>query len=155
MSTKPLLGSSRCLATYFFFWQIVEIFFNGSLEELGTPEFFRKTYSSQTSSDTMRRKLCLVTLYRFCFSSVILFQECTQPLSLYRSLKWWNMVPIGVRWFLTRTGPCATAHLEAGGFIRSREGMSHPNIQYHFLPSAFKDHGRVTVEKEAFQVSDR
>ncbi|RMX48244.1 hypothetical protein pdam_00005452, partial [Pocillopora damicornis] len=79
-------------------------------------------------------------------------QECTQPLSLYRSLKWWNMVPIGVRWFLTRTGPCATAHLEAGGFIRSREGMSHPNIQYHFLPSAFKDHGRVTVEKEAFQV---
>lgn len=103
----------------------------------------------------MRRKLCLVTLYRFRFSSVILFQECTQPLSLYRSLKWWNMVPIGVRWFLTRTGPCATAHLEAGGFIRSREGMSHPNIQYHFLPSAFKDHGRVTVEKEAFQVSDR
>lgn len=79
-------------------------------------------------------------------------QECTQPLSLYRSLKWWNMVPIGVKWFLTRTGPCATAHLEAGGFIRSKEGLSHPNIQYHFLPSAFKDHGRVTVEKEAFQV---
>jgi len=63
------------------------------------------------------------------------------------------MIPIGVKWFLTRTGPCATAHLEAGGFIRSKEGLSHPNIQYHFLPSAFKDHGRVTVEKEAFQVS--
>ncbi|KAJ7389632.1 hypothetical protein OS493_029971 [Desmophyllum pertusum] len=80
-----------------------------------------------------------------------LHQECTQPFSLYRSLKWWNMVPIGVKWFLTRTGPCATAHLEAGGFIRSREGIAHPNIQYHFLPSAFRDHGRVTVEKEAFQ----
>lgn len=79
-------------------------------------------------------------------------QECTQPLSLYRSLKWWNMAPIGIRWFLTRSGPCATAHLEAGGFIRSREGIPYPNIQYHFLPSAFKDHGRVTVEKEAFQV---
>jgi len=63
------------------------------------------------------------------------------------------MVPIGVKWFLTRTGPCATAHLEAGGFIRSREGIPHPNVQYHFLPSAFKDHGRVTVDKEAFQVS--
>lgn len=80
-------------------------------------------------------------------------QECTQPLSLYRSLKWWNMVPIGIRWFITRSGPCATAHLEAGGFIRSREGIPYPNIQYHFLPSAFKDHGRITVEKEAFQVS--
>ena len=63
------------------------------------------------------------------------------------------MAPIGIRWFLTQSGPCATAHLEAGGFIRSREGIPYPNIQYHFLPSAFKDHGRVTVEKEAFQVS--
>lgn len=81
-----------------------------------------------------------------------MFQECTKPLSLYRSLKWWNMIPIGVQWFLTRKGPCASAHLEAGGFIRSREGFTHPNIQYHFLPSAFKDHGRVTVETEAFQV---
>lgn len=89
----------------------------------------------------------------FPFICCCVFQECTQPISLYRSLKWWNMVPIGVKWFLTRTGPCATAHLEAGGFIRSKEGLSHPNIQYHFLPSAFKDHGRVTVEKEAFQVS--
>lgn len=89
----------------------------------------------------------------YAFIGCCVFQECTQPLSLYRSLKWWNMVPIGVKWFLTRTGPCATAHLEAGGFIRSKEGLSHPNIQYHFLPSAFKDHGRVTVEKEAFQVS--
>ena len=62
------------------------------------------------------------------------------------------MIPIGVQWFLTRKGPCASAHLEAGGFIRSREGFTHPNIQYHFLPSAFKDHGRVTVETEAFQV---
>ncbi|KAJ7389631.1 hypothetical protein OS493_029970 [Desmophyllum pertusum] len=79
-------------------------------------------------------------------------QECTQPLSLYRSLKWWNMVPIGVRWFLTRTGPCATGHIEAGGFIRSGEGISHPNIQYHFVPLAYKDHGRVTVQREAFQV---
>ncbi|KAL9955253.1 hypothetical protein ACROYT_G036548 [Oculina patagonica] len=80
-------------------------------------------------------------------------QECTpNTSSLYRTLKWWNMVPIGGRWFLTRTGPCATNHLEAGGFIRSKEGISHPNIQYHFLPAAFKDHGRVAVEVPAFQV---
>ena len=63
------------------------------------------------------------------------------------------MVPIGVKWFLTRSGPCATNHLEAGGFIRSKEGISHPNIQYHFLPAAFTDHGRVPVDVNAFQVS--
>ena len=63
------------------------------------------------------------------------------------------MVPIGVKWFLTRAGPCATAHLEAGGFIRSKEGISHPNIQFYFVPLAYKDHGRVTEQREAFQVS--
>lgn len=82
-----------------------------------------------------------------------MFQECTQPLGLYRSLKWWNMVPIGVKWFLTRTGPCATAHMETGGFIRSKEDISHPNIQYHFLPLAYTDHARVILQRDAFQVS--
>ncbi len=62
------------------------------------------------------------------------------------------MVPIGAKWFLTRTGPCATGHIEAGGFIRSKEGISHSNIQYHFLPLAYKDHGTVILQKEAFQV---
>ena len=62
------------------------------------------------------------------------------------------MIPIGVKWFLTRTGPCATAHLEAGGFIRTKEGIPHPNIQYHFLPFAYKDHVQEIVQKDAFQV---
>ena len=84
-----------------------------------------------------------------------MFQECTQPISLYRSLKWWNMIPIGIKWFLTKTGLGATGHLEAGGFIRSIEGIPHPNIQYHFVPLAYKDDARVILQLDAFQVSTR
>lgn len=46
----------------------------------------------------------------------------------------------------------ATAHLESGGFIRSRPGVPHPDIQFHFLPSQVIDHGRVNSQIEAFQV---
>ena len=42
---------------------------------------------------------------------------------------------LGIEWFLQGTGPAATTHLEAGAFIRSRPGIEHPDIQYHFLVS--------------------
>ena len=32
-------------------------------------------------------------------------------------------------------GPARTAHLESGGFCRSRPGVEHPDIMFHFLPS--------------------
>lgn len=50
------------------------------------------------------------------------------------------------------TGYGATAHLESGGFIRSRPGVTHPDIQFHFLPSQVIDHGRVMPKLEAYQV---
>uniref|UniRef100_A0ACB8EHE8 Uncharacterized protein n=1 Tax=Sphaerodactylus townsendi TaxID=933632 RepID=A0ACB8EHE8_9SAUR len=46
----------------------------------------------------------------------------------------------------------ATAHLETGGFIRSRAGVPHPDIQFHFLPSQVIDHGRTASQLEAYQV---
>ena len=46
----------------------------------------------------------------------------------------------------------ATAHLESGGFIRSRQHVAHPDIQFHFLPSQVIDHGRVASRAEAYQV---
>ena len=59
---------------------------------------------------------------------------------------------IGVQWLTTHTGLGTTSHLESGGFIKSREGLRHPDIQFHFLPSAVTDHGRVVVDREAYQV---
>ena len=42
------------------------------------------------------------------------------------------MIPSGIQWFLFRTGICATSHLEAGAFIRTKQGVPHPDIQFHF-----------------------
>ncbi|KTD82241.1 choline dehydrogenase [Legionella waltersii] len=83
---------------------------------------------------------------------VYIQHRCTQPVSLYsQQYAPWKQF-LGLRWFMLRSGLGATSHLEAGGFIRSREDVAHPDIQYHFLPSLVIDHGRKEVTEEAFQV---
>eukprot|EP00112_Aurelia_sp_Birch-Aquarium-sp1_P016688 Seg3809.1 transcript_id=Seg3809.1/GoldUCD/mRNA.D3Y31 product="Choline dehydrogenase mitochondrial" protein_id=Seg3809.1/GoldUCD/D3Y31 len=78
--------------------------------------------------------------------------ECKKPITLYKSTKLWNMGLIGIQWLATHTGLGASSHLESGGFIRSKDGLRHPDIQFHFLPSAVIDHGRIVVDREAFQL---
>jgi choline dehydrogenase len=80
--------------------------------------------------------------------------EITKPLSLYKA-QWkfpHNMIRIGLQWFATQTGDAASAHLEAGGFIRSMPGVEYPDIQFHFLPSTVNDHGRKMGDRHACQV---
>ncbi|KAM7171508.1 choline dehydrogenase, mitochondrial isoform 1-T2 [Macrochelys suwanniensis] len=83
---------------------------------------------------------------------VYIQQKCTKPITLYKAQKPVNMAKIGLEWLWKFTGDGATAHLESGGFIRSRPAVPHPDIQFHFLPSQVIDHGRVASKLEAYQV---
>ncbi|MFY0665962.1 MAG: choline dehydrogenase [Natronospirillum sp.] len=79
-------------------------------------------------------------------------QACTQPITLYKYTTQPGMALSGMQWFINNDwGACRTAHLEAGGFIRSEPGVRHPDIQYHFLPSQVIDHGRKNPELHAYQ----
>ena len=66
---------------------------------------------------------------------------CKQPVSVAPALKWRNRPLIGARWLLFRTGPAATNHFEAGGFIPSNEDVAYPNLMFHFLPVAIRYDG--------------
>jgi choline dehydrogenase len=77
--------------------------------------------------------------------------ECTQPITLYGTFRFWNMAKVGTEWLLFRRGLGASSHLEAGAFIRSNEQAEHPNLEYHFLPSLVIDHGRVRPDRHGFQ----
>lgn len=79
-------------------------------------------------------------------------QACTQPITLHSAQKPLRKVCIGLEWLWRFTGDGATAHLETGGFIRSRPGVPHPDIQFHFLPSQVIDHGRKPTQQDAYQV---
>ncbi|WP_340278396.1 choline dehydrogenase [Pantoea agglomerans] len=77
--------------------------------------------------------------------------ECKEPVSIYPALKWWNQPKIGAEWMFNGTGIGASNQFEAGGFIRSREEFSWPNIQYHFLPVAINYNGSNAVDAHGFQ----
>jgi len=72
---------------------------------------------------------------------IYLQQACTQPVSLYPSLKWWNQARIGIQWYTSKTGIGASNQFEAGGFIKSNSHCNYPNLQFHFLPIAIRYDG--------------
>ncbi|SEL17702.1 choline dehydrogenase [Atopomonas hussainii] len=79
-------------------------------------------------------------------------QACKQPVTLYRYTRLPGQPIAGAKWFINNDwGPCRTAHLEVGGFIRTEAGVKHPDLQYHFLPSQVIDHGRKDPECHAYQ----
>jgi choline dehydrogenase len=66
---------------------------------------------------------------------------CTQPVSVAPAREWRNRPKVGLEWLLRRTGPGATNHFEAGGFIRSNDEVTYPNLMFHFLPIAIRYDG--------------
>ncbi len=77
---------------------------------------------------------------------------CLQPITLYPVLKNpLRQLLVGMQWTFLGTGPGATNHFEAGGFIRSRAGVEHPDLQYHFLPIAASYDGSETAPGHGFQ----
>ena len=76
---------------------------------------------------------------------------CRRPVSLYSALKPWNQLRIGFDWLFRRSGPGASNQMEAGGFIRSRAGIEHPDLQYHFVPVAMNYDGSRKHDGHGYQ----
>ena len=69
----------------------------------------------------------------------------TQPVSVAPALKYRNRPSVGFRWLFFRSGPGATNHFEAGGFVRSNDEVAYPNLMFHFLPLAIRYDGSQPV----------
>lgn len=78
--------------------------------------------------------------------------QCKKPLTLNSKLGPLSKLAIGVRWILFKTGLGATNHFESCGFIRSKEGVEWPDLQYHFLPAAIRYDGKSAFEGHGFQL---
>jgi len=60
--------------------------------------------------------------------------RCASGLAKNHLLRRHHMLFAGIRWFLSHSGPAATAHSRVGGFLRSDDGVAYPDMQYHFWP---------------------
>ncbi len=77
---------------------------------------------------------------------------CSQPVSMSPALKWYNQPWIGLKWLLFRSGPAASNHFEAGGFIRSNDDVAYPNVMFHFLPVAIRYDGTSPSTGHGYQL---
>ncbi|MDC1296528.1 choline dehydrogenase [Alphaproteobacteria bacterium] len=57
----------------------------------------------------------------------------------------------GIKWFLFKEGMLSHSHLELGGFVKSSDEYSHPNLQFHFFPSLVFNHGLTNPSFDGFQ----
>ena len=79
-------------------------------------------------------------------------RKSKKPVTLLKDQQFPWMIGVGIQWFMNRTGHAATTHIESGGFTRSRPGVPHPDIMWHFVPSQNIDHGRKAPSLEVFQL---
>jgi choline dehydrogenase-like flavoprotein len=58
-----------------------------------------------------------------------------------------------LEWLLRRSGPLSSSVAEAFAFVRSRPGLPAPDLQFHFAPAYFVDHGATTYDGHAFTIA--
>ena len=78
---------------------------------------------------------------------------CKKDNTLLNWASWKNpsqRVKAGLEWFRSHSGICASSHFEVGGFIRSRAGIKHPDIQYHFLAGLVEEQADISL-RHGFQ----
>jgi choline dehydrogenase len=77
----------------------------------------------------------------------------SQPVSMQPSAtQLWRRPFIGAQWLFLRSGPGATNHFEAGGFVRSNDEVAYPNLMFHFLPLAIRYDGTPAPSPHGYQV---
>jgi choline dehydrogenase len=72
---------------------------------------------------------------------VYIQHSATQPVTMAPYFAMKARPKVGLEWLLRKTGPGATNHFEAGGFVRSNDDVPYPNLMYHFLPIAVRYDG--------------
>jgi choline dehydrogenase len=83
---------------------------------------------------------------------IVIQHACKAPVTLARKARAPGKFLTGAQWFLSKSGPAASNHFEAGGFIRSRAGIEHPDLQFTFMPLAVKPGTVETRAEHSFQV---
>jgi len=78
--------------------------------------------------------------------SVGLIYQCREPVSLLNAEK----LPSTLRYLCFKNGPLTSNVGEGGGFVKISSKSPVPEIQFHFGPGYFKNHGLETINDHAY-----
>ncbi|HAQ77661.1 MAG TPA: choline dehydrogenase, partial [Hyphomonas sp.] len=59
---------------------------------------------------------------------------------------------VGLQYLMNQTGAGADNHLQAGAFLKSREGLEMPDLQLHFVNAIMMDHAKHQANKDGYTV---
>ncbi len=82
---------------------------------------------------------------------IFIQHACTKPISLHNWLKPHNKLRLGIEWILFKKGLCASNHFETTGFIRVGDDVTHPDIEYHYMPIGYDYGNHDFVKAHSFQ----
>lgn len=84
--------------------------------------------------------------------AVHLQHACTQPVSEVAMRQKRRWPGIAAQWLLHGTGPGASNHLEAGGYLRSDPGQDRPDIMLAFAALAMRSEEGAQVDGHGYQL---
>ncbi len=83
---------------------------------------------------------------------VLVVHEMTQPLSVWSKQKGLRKYAVGLNYMLRRQGVGRDQALQAGAFIKSREGLDRPDIQLHHINAMSFNHAKEPGDRDGFMV---
>ncbi len=83
---------------------------------------------------------------------VTVIQRMTQPVSAYSMQKGIRKVFVAIQFLATQTGAGADNFLQAGAFLKSREGLEMPDIQLHAVNAIMMDHANHQPTEDGFTI---
>lgn len=81
---------------------------------------------------------------------IIMSWQCRNLVTAFSATRGLRQIGVGLQYLFKGTGMGRQQFLESGAFIRSREGLSRPDVQIHGVLAIMKDHGKVRVKKDGF-----
>ncbi|MEO0551313.1 MAG: choline dehydrogenase [Pseudomonadota bacterium] len=81
---------------------------------------------------------------------VTVIHEMTKKLSAYSRQAGLKKLAVGIQYLMSKTGAGADNFLQAGAFLKTREGLDRPDIQLHMLNAIMMDHAKEQVNKDGY-----
>lgn len=73
-----------------------------------------------------------------------------EKISAYSAQAGLKKLAVAARYLMTKSGPGADNFLQAGAFLKTREGLDRPDIQLHLLNAIMLDHGNTQANTDGF-----
>lgn len=83
---------------------------------------------------------------------VTVIHEMTQKASAYSKQAGLKKLAVGIKYLMSKSGPGADNFLQAGAFLKTREGLDRPDIQLHLVNAMMRDHGNYDYKRDGFTI---